>query len=409
MDISPALAADLHRTFDELAAIGRREDGWWRLAWTAEELQARAWFERQAASRGLELEQDRNGNLWAWWRAGSGPAIVSGSHLDTVPGGGAYDGALGVVTALVAVSELRRRGFAPARPLAVVSFADEEGPRFGVATCGSKLATGVADPAQVRDRRDGDGIRYGDALAAGGVEPLGLGPDPERIAGLGAFVEVHVEQGRGLADVPAPIGVAESIWPHGRWRLALTGAGSNHAGTTPLDRRRDPMLPLAAAIAATRRFAEAESALGTVGRVVVEPNGANSVPSRVTAWLDVRAPTAEACLAVVAGVEAAVRPVAAEHAVEVAVEQESWTPLVEFDPSLRARLAGILAALGLPAPELPTGAGHDAGILAARVPTAMLFVRNPGGISHSPLEEVGEGDDEQAAAVLVAVLAELAG
>ncbi len=408
MDPSPALAADLRRTFDELAAIGRRDDGWWRLAWTADDLRARAWFTRQAVARGLEPEQDRNGNLWAWWRAGAGRAVVSGSHLDTVPAGGAYDGALGVVAAFVALTELRRRGFEPARPLGVVAFADEEGPRFGVATCGSRLATGIADPTWVRERRDADGVSYADALAAGGVDPRALGPDPERIAGLAAFVEVHVEQGRGLADVPAPIALAESIWPHGRWRLTLTGATSDHAGTTPLHRRHDPMLPLASAIEATRRLAEEETALGTVGRVVVEPNGANSVPVRVAAWLDVRAPTERSCLRVVAGVEEAARAAAAEHGVEVALERESWTPLVEFDRPWLALLAGVLAGLGLPAPELPTGAGHDAGILAARIPTAMLFVRNPSGISHSPLEEVGPGDDVEAAALLVEVLAALA-
>ena len=409
MDIPAELVSDLRRTFDELAEIGRQPDGWWRLVWSQPELEARAWFERQASDRGLEFERDRNGNLWAWWRVGDGPAVVSGSHLDSVPAGGAYDGALGVVSALVAVSELRRRGFQPARPLAVVAFSDEEGSRFGVATCGSRLTTGIADPAWVRERVDGDGVRYADAMAAGGLDPLGLGADPERVAAIGSFVELHVEQGRALADVPAPIAIGQSIWPHGRWRLTLVGATSNHAGTTPISQRRDPTLALAEAITATRRLAEQEAALGTVGRILVEPNGANSVSSKVTAWLDVRAPSERACLAVVSGVQEAVGAVAASHGVEVTLERESWTPLVEFDHDLRTRLAAVLNRHGLPTPELPTGAGHDAAFIGAQRPAAMLFVRNPGGISHSPLEEVGDGDDEIGVAILADVLAELVG
>ena len=172
--------------------------------------------------------------------------------------------------------------------MAVVAFADEEGGRFGVPTFGSRLLAGALDPPDVLGRADQDGVTVAEAMAAAGVDPDGAGPDPARVGRLGAFVELHVEQGRGLVDLGQPVGLGTGIWPHGRWRLTLTGE-ANHAGTTRLADRRDPMLGLAAAVLAARAAATELDAVATVGRVVVEPNSANSVPARVSAWLDARA------------------------------------------------------------------------------------------------------------------------
>ncbi|HEV3013532.1 MAG TPA: hydantoinase/carbamoylase family amidase, partial [Actinomycetota bacterium] len=263
MSGSGELGDDFERCFGALAAIGRDPGGGWtRLAWTDEDREARAWFEAEAAARGLAVDQDHAGNLWAWWTgtAGSaaagerGGALAVGSHLDTVRRGGAYDGALGVVSGLVAVGELVRRGVDPVRPVAVVAFADEEGGRFGVPTFGSRVLAGQLDPADVLDRADQDGVTVAKALAAAGLDPGTLGPDPERLSRLAAFVELHVEQGRGLVDLGQPVGLGTAIWPHGRWRLTLTGE-ANHAGTTRLADRRDPMLGLAAAVLAARAAA----------------------------------------------------------------------------------------------------------------------------------------------------------
>ncbi|HYY82628.1 MAG TPA: allantoate amidohydrolase [Actinomycetes bacterium] len=399
---------EFERCFGGLAAIGRDPaGGWTRLAWTAADRAARDWFAAEAAALGLDLERDPAGNLWAWW-GGRGPgALAVGSHLDTVPGGGAFDGALGVVSALVAVGALARAGAVPRRPVAVVAFADEEGGRFGVATFGSRLLAGALDPAAVLDRTDRDGTTLAAALREAGLDPAALRPDPARLRGLAAVVELHVEQGRGLVDRGVPVGLASGIWPHGRWRLELAGE-ANHAGTTRLPDRRDPVLGVAAAALAARAAAAEHGAVATVGRVEVEPNSTNSVAARARAWLDARAADDATLDAVVAEVGRAVERAAAEHRLEAAVACESRSPAVAFDRQLIARLAGVLRGRGLDPVELPTAAGHDAGALAAAVPAAMLFVRNPTGTSHSPAEHAEEPDCLAGVDALAAAIEELA-
>jgi N-carbamoyl-L-amino-acid hydrolase len=382
--------------WSELTDVGREATtgGYRRYAWTTADAMLREWFAAEASRRGLDLTADRNGNLWAWWGDPSGrhDGVVTGSHLDSVPDGGAYDGPLGVVGAYAAVDALRESGHVPDRPLAVALFADEEGARFGVACAGSRLLTGALDAERARGLSDNDGVQLGEAMRAAGQDPAHLGRDDETLRRIGTFVELHVEQGRGLVDLGAPVGVASGIWPHGRWRLDLLGE-ANHAGTTRLTDRDDPMLRLAAAVNAARASAERLDALATIGRLVVEPNGTNAVPSAVRAWLDARGPE-----------EAAVRQVVADVAAAAGVEptEESWSPPVEFAPALRDGLAALLGDV----PALGTGAGHDAGILAsAGVPTAMLFVRNPTGVSHSPAESAEEADCLAGIAALARVLA----
>ncbi|GAA0927116.1 allantoate amidohydrolase [Pseudonocardia zijingensis] len=390
-------------TFDgmwaDLHPVGRdaRSGGYRRFAWTGEDAALREWFTGEAGARGLELTADRAGNLWAWWGDpdADGPGLVLGSHLDSVPDGGAFDGPLGVVSALAAVDALRARGWTPGRPLGIAVFADEEGARFGVACAGSRIITGALDPDRARSLTDADGTTVAEAMAAAGLDPHHVGPDAEALRRVGAFVELHVEQGRALVDDPGgpPVGVASAIWPHGRWRLDLRGR-ADHAGTTRLADRDDPMLHLAEAVIAARRAAGEHDALATIGKLRVEPNGVNAIPSRVTAWLDARGPAEADVRSVVAAVGAA----AGTEPVE-----ESWTGATAFDAGLRDRLAGLLAA-----PVLPTGAGHDAGILsAAGIPTAMLFVRNPTGVSHSPQEHADPEDCHRGVDALARVVEEL--
>ena len=224
-----------------------------------------------------------------------------------------------------------------------------------------------------------------------------VGRDVETLRRVGTFVELHVEQGRALVGTGAGVGVASSIWSHGRWRLDLRGR-ADHAGTTQLADRDDPMLALAAAVQEARAAAERAGTVATIGKLAVAPNGVNAIPSSVTAWLDAR------------GDEADVRTVVAEvgAAAGVTPVEESWTGPTVFDAGLRDRLAAALGTDGVPVPVLPTGAGHDAGILAAvGVPTAMLFVRNPTGISHSPAEHAEEADCLAGVVALARVVQEL--
>jgi N-carbamoyl-L-amino-acid hydrolase len=392
--------ASMDGMWADLLPVGRdgTTGGYRRYAWTPSDLACREWFAGEAARRGLDLVVDRNGNQWAWWGDpdADGPGVVTGSHLDSVPDGGAYDGPLGVVSAFAAVDLMREQGVVPARPLGVVSFTDEEGARFGIACAGSRLLTGALDADRARQLTDADGTTLAEAMRAAGHDPEQLGRDDETLRRVGTLVELHVEQGRGLVDAGAAVGVAHGIWPHGRWRLDLDGE-ANHAGTTRLVDRDDPMLRLAAAVLSAREAATARGAVATIGRVTIAPNGTNAIPSRVRAWLDARGAGEADVRAVVAAVGAA----AGTEPVE-----ESWTPLVAFGGDLRDRLADRLGG----APVLPTAAGHDAGILAgAGVEAGMLFVRNPTGVSHSPAEHAEVDDCHAGVAALATVLADLTG
>ncbi len=378
--------------------------GYRRFAWTSADATLRSWFAAEAARRSLDLTEDRAGNQWAWWGdpdvavAAGDPGVVTGSHLDSVPDGGAFDGPLGVVSAFAAVDALRERGFQPRRPIGVVNFIDEEGARFGIACAGSRVITGRLDPDRACGLRDGAGVSMAEALTAAGRDPATLGPDPDTLRRVGAFVELHVEQGRGLIDLDQPVAVASGIWPHGRWRIDLPGH-ANHAGTTRLVDRDDPMLAYAQTILMARASASRHDVVATCGKVRVEPNGVNAIPSHVTAWLDSRGPNEQGVRRVVAEMTELVRGKGGR------LTEESWTPPTTFDVALRQRL---LSALG-DVPVLATGAGHDSGVLAeVGVPSAMLFVRNPTGISHSP-EEFAERDDCLAGVhALAEVLSDLA-
>jgi N-carbamoyl-L-amino-acid hydrolase len=404
----------LARLWESLLPIGRDEQtgGYRRYSFTEAELACRSWFRAAAAERGLAVSADRDANLWAWWDPPGGArgpgAIVTGSHLDSVPDGGAFDGPLGVASGFAAIDLLRDRGRVPARSIAVAAFCEEEGARFGLACLGSRLLTGAVDPGPARALRDGAGVTLAEAMAAAGYDPDLIGPDEGLLAGIGAFVELHVEQGRALAEPPgAAIGVGAGIWPHGRWRFDFTGR-ADHAGTARLAGRQDPMLPFAATALAARECAARLRTLATFGKIAAEPGGVNAICSSVRAWLDARAPDQAGLDQTVAGIAAAAERAARDHRVAVSVRAESVTPPVDFDPQLRERIVAVLAAAGIDAPVLATGAGHDAGVLAARVPTAMLFVRNPAGVSHARAEHAEAADCELGVTALAAVLEDLA-
>lgn len=381
---APAVAHGRLAGLDEIADIGRdaARGGYSRHGWHDADRQLREWFAARAAALGLDVEHDRNGNLWAWWGAPGPDAVAVGSHLDSVPGGGEYDGPLGVVSALDAIALLQSEGFTPTRPCVVVVFAEEEGSRFGVACLGSRLLTGALAADRALALTDADGITFAQAAASAGVDPAHVGADPERVAGIGVFVELHVEQGRGLIDLDSPLAVASTILAHGRWRLDFTGEG-NHAGATRMVDRRDPMLAAARATLAVRDAASGfGDARATVGRLHAIPGGTNVIPSRVTTWLDARSVDDAETRALVAEITARAEEAARAEGCAVSVSEESFSGAVVFDADLRERLRAGLGGV----PVLATGAGHDAGVLADAVPSAMLFVRNPTGVSHAPDE-----------------------
>ncbi|WP_067804902.1 allantoate amidohydrolase [Actinomadura formosensis] len=389
----------------ELLPIGRDETsgGYHRFAWTPPELECRAWFRDEARRRGLAVENDANGNMFAWWFPEDGKrhdAVLTGSHLDSVPGGGAFDGPLGIVSAFAAIDLLRARGVRPERPIGIAAFAEEEGARFGVACLGSRLLSGAIDPARARALTDGGGHTLAEVMHNAGLDPAAIGPDDDLLGRVACYVELHVEQGRALEQ---PVGVAGSIVPHGRWRFGFAGEG-NHAGTTALGDRRDPMLPFARMVIAAREAAERNGTVATVGKVAVVPGGVNAIASSVTAWLDARGPADDAVRRTVKEIDEAARVAARPHRVCVEFAEESYTEIVDFNLALRDRVDRALDGV----PVLPTGAGHDAGVLSARLPTAMLFVRNPTGVSHAPAEFAEPADCLAGVEALAAVLDDLA-
>lgn len=394
----------------DISGIGRDQTrgGYSRPVYSTAELDLRSWFVSEAQLRGLDVRTDRNGIIWAWWGPEQDDSLVTGSHLDSVPGGGAFDGPLGVAAALAAVDELKARGVTPgdgARSLAVTVFPEEEGSRFGIACLGSRLLSGAIDVDKARNLRDADGNSFAELSAQNGVNPEFLGTDPEALARIGQFIELHVEQGKGLIDLDGagsswPTAIGGAVLGHGRWKFSIRGQG-NHAGTTLMADRADPMVAAAQIVLAAQKVAAAQpEARATVGRIVPVPGGTNVIASSVELWLDVRHPDDAVTAAVVQKIHGKAQIAAANEGCSVFLTEESLSPTVGFDAGLQRRLMDLLPG----SPVLDTGAGHDAGILSSLVPAGMVFIRNPSGISHSPEEAVEDSDADLSAKALADVL-----
>jgi beta-ureidopropionase / N-carbamoyl-L-amino-acid hydrolase len=382
------------RWFAELADIGRTETGWNRVAWTPLEVEAQEWFRGAAESIGLAVRKDGAGSLWAVTPgAGDGPYVCAGSHVDTQPDGGAYDGALGVVCALEAVAAVLESGEPRSRPLAVISFVDEEGARFRTACFASRAMAGELDVDAVLGA-------MGDAPGIHGVTRESLVASRDELCKVGSFLEVHVEQGKALVDRGQALGIADVLAPRSRYRAVFEGE-SNHAGTTPMAGRRDALVEAARFVLAVDEAArERPGAVATVGRIEVSPGSTNSIPGRVECTLDARAPAAETVEELVADLRG--------RFPGARVDRESRNTGARFDAELRAALYASAEAAGVSASDLTSFAGHDAGILATHLPAAMIFVRNPTGASHTPAEHASDDDCVAAAQVLAGAIAQLA-
>lgn len=393
-------AADLERRLAGLRAIGHGERGTTRLAWTAQDAAAGDWFREQAAAGGLRVERDPAGSLWAlpdapapWWGAGS--------HLDSVRGGGSYDGALGVVAAFEVAARSRV-------PLAVVAFADEEGARYNTPTFGSRALVGRLDAEEALARVDDRGVALADAMAAAGVDPAGLARAPEWLARLRGFLELHIDQSRDLERAGAPAGVVSSLASRLRLRARILG-GADHSGTTPRAERRDALAAAARLIVRSDELAASGEDLHvTTARILVEPNAATTIPASASLWIDARAARPEALETLRGRLAAAAAEIAEATGTSAELSVEALSRGITFDPAVREALAAACAALGDPAPSVVCFAGHDAGVLAERIPTGMVFVRNATGVSHSPEERVELEDAAYAAEAMLAALGALA-
>ena len=361
----------------------------------------RQWME----AAGMTVSVDAAGNLRGVYPATTTPAprLLLGSHVDTVPDAGAFDGALGVVLAIALVDALggRRLPFS----IEVAAFSEEEGVRFGVPFIGSRALAGTLD-ADLLARRDAAGVTVEQAIRAFGLDPAQLAEaklDPRTFA----YIEFHIEQGPVLESLDLPLAVVTAI--AGQSRLAVTFHGqANHAGTTPMHLRRDALAAASRWISVVERHARATPGLvATVGTIEVASGAENIVPGEVRTSLDVRHADDAVRRASVAALLAAAQGIGERRGVSVDWRQHTDQSTTACDPCLIASLSRAVTAAGFPVHLMPSGAGHDAMILAARVPVAMLFLRSPGGLSHHPDETVDASDVEAALAAGGALLADL--
>jgi allantoate deiminase len=335
---------------------------------------------------GMAARRDAIGNVIGRWEPPGGAAagtLVLGSHLDTVRDAGRYDGMLGVLVALACVERLTDAPFA----IEVYGFADEEGVRYGTAYLGSSVVAGAFDPSAL-DRRDADGISMHDAVATFGGDPSALAAARRDPSDLLGYVEVHIEQGPVLEAEDLPVGVVTGIAGQTRAEVAFTGV-AGHAGTVPMALRRDALVAAAELVGAAEARARAtDGLLATVGELAVEPGASNVIPSRATLSLDVRHLDDAMRAAAVADLRERAEAIAAARRVEVAWTEVQATGAVACAPALAAELEAAVADAGVRLARLPSGAGHDAAVMARLCDAAMLFVRCAGGVSHNPAEAV---------------------
>jgi allantoate deiminase len=387
----------------ELASIGSGPDnGITRVAWSTALFEAYEWVAERMRELGLEVDVDPAGNLLGRWESGEGAPIVVGSHLDTVPSGGALDGALGVVAAVHAVRLLKSRGVRPNRPLWVVAFMDEEGTRFDTALFGSRAFTGE-DMSRTGDQVDSDGIGLAEAMRHAGFD-LDRVELAQQVDQIGAYIELHIEQGPVLATDRIQIGAVTSIVGLRRYHVTLHGH-ANHAGTTPMRLRRDALAGASRIVLALRDFARSrEGVTANVGKLHVAPGGANVVPGRADFTVDIRSDSSEALAKAERTVESTVHAVAGEEQLEASLQATFALDPIHLDPELVADIERAAAAEGATCRRMPSGAGHDAMLLARHVPTGMIFVPSRGGVSHSPDEYTHPDELELGMRVLAACL-----
>ena len=385
-------AASILGDLQHLSAFGATPHGIDRRLFTAPDYAARAQFAAWARSDGRTVTQDRAGNVFAQ-RAGrrSDAPILSGSHLDTVPTGGAYDGAYGAVAALWALRRLDADGIETEFPLEAVAWAGEEGSRFPLGCLGSSAFAGLNDLASLEALWDDDGVSFADARdsATGLLRDVPLREETRPPA---AYVELHIEQGPLLEQRGFRLGNVTAIAGQRRFEIELAG-DSGHAGTVPMALRHDALAAAAEILVALEAGAVAsQNAVITVGRLVVEPNQTNVIPQRVTFRVDARSADEQLLARTSTQIVAAAERIGTRRGVRVAVKEIERRASVTMDARLRSALAEAFAALREPVLDLPSGAGHDAMCVAAIAPAAMIFVPSAGGRSHVHSEYTSPAD-----------------
>ena len=341
---------------------------------------------------GMTVAIDAVGNLRGLWRPSNAhhKRFILGSHIDTVPNAGAFDGVLGVALAL----ELGEIAQELHLPIEIIAFSEEEGVRFGVPFIGSRAVAGSFDPALL-PLKDAADVTLEDAIRGFGLDPTRIGEAVLDGDVLG-FLELHIEQGPVLESEDLRVAAVTSVVGQSRLSFEFTGH-ANHAGTAPMRLRRDALTGAAEWICAVEALARAtEGLVATTGKIAVAPNATNVVPGAATVTLDLRHANDAARKSAVETLVVQAEAIAERRALELQYTRQLDQPATPMDERLTAYLSGAIEAAGLPVKRMSSGAGHDAMVMAARMPAAMLFLRSPGGISHHPDETVREDDVDAA-------------
>jgi allantoate deiminase len=373
-----------------LSQIGLTEqNGSCRIGFSPEEKKAKELFASWMAAAGLTVRTDAVGNVFGRL-AGSDQShhtVLCGSHLDTVPNGGHFDGALGVVLALEVVDAWKETGFCPQQSFEIVAFSDEEGTRFNAGLTGSRALVGAISEDEVRTHTDHNNCSFQEVLQQIGLAAERLPQARRDLSDVAAYVEVHIEQGIELECDNLPVGIVNGIAGLCGLEIKLTGT-AGHAGTTPMGRRRDALVAACKIVSEVSQLPcqVSDTAVATVGQMNVYPNGSNVIPNEVKLSVDVRDITETSLNTLVSLITETARRIARQSNIDIELQRVSSSRPTPVSARLQTLQAQTLIELGIRPTMVTSGAGHDAMILGQHVPMAMFFVRSRKGISHNPRE-----------------------
>ncbi|WP_175615315.1 M20 family metallo-hydrolase [Piscibacillus halophilus] len=394
----------LAKRLAELAKIGWTEEGGCeRISFSQEELKAKELVMKWMEEEGLDVMMDGAGNVFGRLKGQEDvPAVLSGSHVDSVPHGGHFDGPLGVLSALEVVSAWREEGYQPKRPFEVVIFSDEEGARFNGGLTGSQAFIGQIEADEERKRVDYEGRSYEEVLKEVGLTPESVASAKRDLDDVYAFIEVHIEQGKRLEKANLPTGVVTGI-AGPTWLKVIFKGVAGHAGNTPMNDRQDALVAASDFIRQVKDFPPqvSDSGVATVGKLEVKPNGVNVIPGEVELTVDIRDIKNEWKEEIVRLVKTCAQTVAGKQEIAVELEELMSVDPVEIPQHMQQKASeAVKEVLGSEAYHLPSGAGHDAMIVGRYVPAAMLFTQSKDGISHNPKEWSSLNDCVQTVHVL---------
>ena len=399
-------APRLNQTLEDLGRLGESPNGMDRVAYSPADIAGREFTIELMRQAGLETHIDTAGNIIGRRPGSDGdlPAIALGSHTDTVPKGGKYDGALGVMAAIEAVRTLAEQGHRTRHPVEVIDFTNEEGTRFHRWLVGSRSMAGLLEQEDL-DALDDDGLGLGPCLADIGGDLSRIGEAVRGAGELAAYFELHIEQGPNLYQSGTPIGVVTGITGRAVFEIEIEGK-ANHAGTTPMSNRRDALVSASKLVLAIQKMsAEQEICrVSTVGSIKAVPNAVNVIPGSASIGREFRDTDMEALAAAEQELRRITGQAAADDGVDMEVNRHRFTTSVPITPEMQALVAGAAENCGLTWEPLPSGAGHDAQAMASIAPVAMIFVPSVDGISHSPEEYSTPEDCANGAQVLLELL-----